>query len=145
MTTTHDFIGELESGKYDHLKNKAVVTYCTGGVRCEILSAAMLSRGFSEVYQIEGGIVRYGETFRDKGLWEGALYVFDNRQITRFSPNAEDIGECDRCGGFTSQVLNCNNLDCRHRAVLCESCSADPRNLECNGQHQAALDTDGVG
>ncbi len=145
VTTTHDFIGELESGKYDHLKNKAVVTYCTGGVRCEILSAAMLSRGFSEVYQIEGGIVRYGETFRDKGLWEGALYVFDNRQITRFSPNAEDIGECDRCGGHTSQVLNCNNLDCRHRAVLCETCSADPRNLECSGAHQSLIDTDGVG
>lgn len=145
VTTTHDFIGELESGKYDHLKNKAVVTYCTGGVRCEILSAAMLSRGFSEVYQIEGGIVRYGETFRDKGLWEGALYVFDNRQITRFSPNANDIGECDRCGGFTSQVLNCNNLDCRHRAVLCESCSADPRNLECSGAHRSPVDADGVG
>lgn len=145
VTTTHDFIGEIESGKYDHLKNKAVVTYCTGGVRCEILSAAMLSRGFDEVYQIEGGIVRYGETFRDKGLWEGALYVFDNRQITKFSPNAEDIGECDRCGGRTSQVLNCNNLDCRHRAVLCESCSADPHNLDCSGTHQSPVDVDGVG
>ena len=145
VTTTHDFIGEIESGKYDHLKDKAVVTYCTGGVRCEILSAAMLSRGFGEVYQIEGGIVRYGETFRDKGLGEGALYVFDNRQITRFSPNADDIGECDRCGGRTSQVLNCNNLDCRHRAVLCESCSADPHNLDCNGTHQSPVDVDGVG
>ncbi len=145
VTTTHDFIGEIESGKYDHLKNKAVVTYCTGGVRCEILSAAMLSRGFGEVYQIEGGIVRYGETFRDKGLWEGALYVFDNRQITRFSPNAEDIGECDRCGGRTSQVLNCNNLDCRHRAVLCEFCSAEPHNLDCSGTHESPADADGVG
>jgi len=145
VTTTHDFIGELESGKYDHLKDKAIVTYCTGGVRCEILSAAMLSRGFGEVYQIEGGIVRYGEAFRDKGLWEGALYVFDNRQVTRFSPNAEDIGECDRCGGRTSQVLNCNNLDCRHRAVICESCSADTRNLDCAGDHRARADADGVG
>ncbi len=145
VTTSHDFIGELESGKYDHLKNKAVVTYCTGGVRCEILSAAMLSRGFGEVYQIEGGIVRYGEAFRDKGLWEGALYVFDNREVTRFAPTAADIGECDLCGGRTSQVLNCNNLDCRHRAVLCESCSENPANLDCDGAHRLNHETDAVG
>ena len=50
---------EIESGKYDHLKEKPIVTYCTGGIRCEILSAVMKNRGFNEVYQIEGGIVRY--------------------------------------------------------------------------------------
>ena len=145
VTTTHDFIGELDSGKYDHLKDKAVVTYCTGGVRCEILSAAMLNRGFGEVYQIEGGIVRYGEAFRDKGLWEGALYVFDNRETVRFAPTAADIGECDLCGGRTSQVLNCNNLECRHRAVICEECSADPRSLDCVGAHTDNRDSGGVG
>ena len=135
VRTSHDFIAEIESGKYDHLKDKAVVTYCTGGVRCEILSAVMKNRGFGEVYQIEGGIVRYGEAFRDKGLWEGSLYVFDNRQVTKFAPNAADIGECDVCGGTTSQVLNCNNLTCRHRVVICESCSATPANLDCDGSH----------
>lgn len=145
VRTSHDFIAELDSGKYDHLKDKAIVTYCTGGVRCEILSAAMLNRGFNEVYQIEGGIVRYGETFRDKGLWEGALYVFDNREVTRFSPNAADIGECDLCGGPTSQVLNCNNLACRHRAVVCESCSTDRTSLDCDGSHALSAVVDEVG
>ena len=135
VRTSHDFIAEIESGKYDHLKDKAVVTYCTGGVRCEILSAVMKNRGFGEVYQIEGGIVRYGEAFRDKGLWEGSLYVFDNRQVTKFAPDAADIGECDVCGGTTSQVLNCNNLTCRHRVVICESCSESPANLDCDGSH----------
>lgn len=135
VRTSHDFIAEIESGKYDHLKDKAVVTYCTGGVRCEILSAVMKNRGFGEVYQIEGGIVRYGEAFRDKGLWEGSLYVFDNRQVTKFAPGAADIGECDVCGGTTSQVLNCNNLTCRHRVVICESCSESPANLDCDGSH----------
>ena len=66
VQTTHDFVNELESGKYDHLKDKPIVTYCTGGIRCEILSAVMINRGFKEVYQIEGGIVRYGERFKDK-------------------------------------------------------------------------------
>jgi len=70
----------------DHLKSKPIVTYCTGGVRCEILSVAMLNRGFSEVYcEIEGGIVRYGEAYRDKGLWEGSLYVFDERMTVNFT------------------------------------------------------------
>src|SRR5699024_7856045 len=61
--TTRDFIAEIESGKYDDLKDKPVVTYCTGGIRCEVLSVLMKNRGFEEVYQLDGGIVRYGETF----------------------------------------------------------------------------------
>lgn len=47
------------------------MTYCTGGVRCEVLSALMTARGFDEVYQLDGGIVRYGERYGDAGLWEG--------------------------------------------------------------------------
>lgn len=135
VRTSHDFIAEIDSGKYDHLKSKPIVTYCTGGVRCEILSAAMLNRGFSEVYQIEGGIVRYGEAFRDGGLWEGALYVFDERLTTTFSPDAAVIGECDLCGSPTSTVANCTNEDCRHRAILCDGCLENPDSLECDGLH----------
>ena len=145
VRTSHDFIAELESGKYDHLKDKAVITYCTGGVRCEILSAAMKNRGFEEVYQIEGGIVRYGETFKDKGLWEGALYVFDQRQVTKFSPSAADIGHCDVCDGSTSLVHNCNNLACRHRVIICERCAANPSNLDCDGRHAPLKRYDEVG
>ncbi|BDZ54581.1 hypothetical protein GCM10025870_16540 [Agromyces marinus] len=70
--TTRDFVGLLDSGAYDHLKGRPVVTYCTGGIRCEVLSSLMASRGFGEVYQLEGGIVRYGERFGDSGLWEGS-------------------------------------------------------------------------
>lgn len=135
VRTTHDFITELDSGKYDHLKSKPIVTYCTGGVRCEILSAAMLNRGFSEVYQIEGGIIRYAETYLDKGLWEGALHVFDERMTVNFSDDAAVIGKCDVCGSATSTVVNCANLECRHRAVLCVTCLENPRNLECDGRH----------
>jgi UPF0176 protein len=56
VATTHDFIKELDSGKYDALKDKPVVTYCTGGIRCEVLSSLMVNRGFKEVYQLDGGI-----------------------------------------------------------------------------------------
>ena len=135
VQTTHDFIAELESGKYDHLKGKPIVTYCTGGIRCEILSAVMINRGFKEVYQIEGGIVRYGEKFRDKGLWEGSLYVFDNRMNINFSDEAKTIGECEACGGPTSTFRNCSSLGCRDLILLCDSCNEKPENLACQPTH----------
>lgn len=135
VQTSHDFVREIESGKYDHLKEKPVVTYCTGGIRCEILSAIMVSRGFKEVYQIDGGIVRYGEKFKDKGLWEGSLYVFDGRMNIDFSPEAKTIGECEACKAPTSTFRNCSNLGCRDLVLLCDECNAQPANLECRPQH----------
>ena len=135
VQTSHDFIKELESGKYDHLKDKPIVTYCTGGIRCEILSAVMINRGFKEVYQIEGGIVRYGERFRDKGLWEGSLYVFDGRMKMEFSDEAKTIGECEACGSQTSSFRNCTNLGCKDLVLICDSCMEDPSNLECKPTH----------
>ena len=123
ITTSHDFVKEIESGKYDHMKDKPVVTYCTGGIRCEVLSVIMKNRGFKEIYQIEGGIVRYGEKYRDRGLWEGSLYVFDARLNVEFSPSASVIGECDYCQSPTSQFHNCELSDCRRRILLCAACT----------------------
>ncbi len=131
VSTTHDFIKELESGKYDDLKDKPVVTYCTGGVRCEVLSALMVNRGFQEVYQMKGGIVRYGETFGDEGLWEGSLYVFDKRMHMEFTDDAVTIGECVRCHAPTSKFENCSNPSCRKLTLYCSECSADPSTLRC--------------
>ncbi|MEB7506032.1 rhodanese-related sulfurtransferase [Arthrobacter koreensis] len=131
VSTTHDFIKELESGKYDDLKDKPVVTYCTGGVRCEVLSALMVNRGFQEVYQMQGGIVRYGETFGDEGLWEGSLYVFDKRMHMEFTDDAVTIGECVRCHAPTSKFENCSNPSCRKLTLYCSECSADPSTLRC--------------
>lgn len=121
-TTSHDFVTELESGKYDHLKDSPVVTYCTGGIRCEVLSAMMIRRGFSEVYQLDGGIVRYGEKYGDQGLWEGSLYVFDNRKAVTFTDSAAVIGQCAHCGGPSSWMENCDDPSCRVQLVVCDGC-----------------------
>lgn len=130
--TTHDFIAEIESGKYDHLKSKAVVTYCTGGIRCEILSSAMKSRGFEEVYQLDGGIVKYGEAFGNKGLWEGSLYVFDRRMAIDFEPNVDAIGQCAYCDGVTKTFYNCSSDWCRELTLVCDSCvERDVLSLDC--------------
>lgn len=120
--TSRDFVPELESGKYDHLKNKKIITYCTGGIRCEILSALMKKRGFQEVYQIDGGIVKYGEAFGDDGLWEGSLRVFDNRMTIDFSENAKTIGSCTHCHGPTKNYENCARPECNDLVLICLDC-----------------------
>lgn len=120
VATTRDFVAELDSGRYDHLKNQPIVTYCTGGIRCEVLSSLMRSRGFGEVYQLEGGIVRYGEKYGDKGLWDGSLYVFDERKSIEFTPEAAVIGQCYVCGTATKRMENCREASCRQQLVVCD-------------------------
>jgi UPF0176 protein len=127
--TTHDFKKELESGQYDSLKDKAVVTYCTAGIRCEILSVLMKNRGFKEVYQIDGGIVKYGESYKDDGLWEGSLRVFDDRISVNFSDQAKTIGECVHCGGKTSNYENCADVSCNDLVLICKNCMKKERIL----------------
>lgn len=122
IRTTPDFVKELESGKYDHLKDKPIVTYCTGGIRCEVLSVIMKNRGFQEVYQIDGGIVRYGETFKNSGLWEGSLYVFDKRLKMDFASDPAILGSCQSCGEADNQFYNCDVATCRTRIILCQMC-----------------------
>lgn len=122
--TTRDFVRLLDSGAYDDLKGKPVVTYCTGGIRCEVLSSLMTARGFGEVYQLEGGIVRYGEKYGDDGLWDGSLYVFDRRGSVDFSDHARVIGECVGCGAPTKRTANCPDPSCRTQFVVCEDCES---------------------
>jgi len=127
--TSRDFIKELESGKYDDLKNKPVVTYCTGGVRCEILSSLMKNRGFKEVYQIDGGIVKYGEVYGDDGLWEGSLRVFDDRMTIDFSDHTKTIGICTHCKAATNNYENCALPDCNELVLICLNCKNTPNLL----------------
>ncbi len=120
--TSRDFKDDLENGEISKYKDKPVVTYCTGGIRCEILSAMMKNRGFEEVYQMDGGIVKYGEKYKDNGLWEGKLFVFDDRMKMGFSDKAEDIAECEKCGKKTSNQINSTNIR-RKLHVMCEDCA----------------------
>lgn len=119
---TRDFVAELESGRYEELKDKPVVTYCTGGIRCEVLSVLMKNRGFEEVYQLDGGIVKYGEKYGDEGLWEGSLYIFDDRMNQNFSDNPAVIGVCVLCQGKTSNFENCADVACNRLVLMCGNC-----------------------
>ncbi|HEY1645762.1 MAG TPA: rhodanese-related sulfurtransferase [Candidatus Saccharimonadales bacterium] len=129
IRTAKDFIPILDSGKYDDLKDKTVVTYCTGGIRCEVLSMLMKNRGFKDVYQLDGGIVKYGDTYGDEGLWEGSLYVFDGRMGLKFSGDAKDIGKCIHCKTRTSNYENCALKSCNDLVLICDDCSLDETKL----------------
>jgi UPF0176 protein len=128
---TRDFATELADPKYDSIKNRPIVTYCTGGIRCEVLSMMMKNRGFKEVYQIDGGIVKYGETYADDGLWEGSLYVFDGRMGHKFSNDAKDIGRCVHCAAHTSNFENCSTKSCNKLMVVCQDCQSKQYCPEC--------------
>lgn len=131
VATSRDFIKEIEDPKYNDIKDKPVVTYCTGGIRCEILSSLMKKRGFKEVYQIDGGIVKYGETYKDEGEWEGKLHIFDNRMVMQFSDDAKDIGECVHCKNKTSNYENCANKQCNRLVLVCENCASQDYCEQC--------------
>ena len=123
VRTTRDFIEQIDSGKFDHLKDRPVVTYCTGGVRCEVLSALMRKRGFAEVYQVAGGIVRYAEARGADGLWEGSLYVFDERRHVEFADGARPLGSCVVCSAPAARYENCGDASCRTLRLACAECT----------------------
>lgn len=125
VNTFSEYLAELDKPQYDELKEKTVVTYCTGGIRCETLSALMKEKGFKDVYQMDGGIVKYGQEYADEGYWEGKLFVFDKRMSLAFSDRAKDIAVCEKCGIKTSNQINSTNIR-RRLHIVCESCAAKP-------------------
>jgi UPF0176 protein len=136
---TRDFVQELDNPKYDDIRNKPVITYCTGGIRCEVLSMLMKKHGFQDVYQLEGGIQKYGETYGDDGLWEGSLYVFDGRMGHKFSDKARDIGDCIHCNNKTSNYENCANKQCNKLILVCKTCAQKTYCTQCLSPSNARL------
>lgn len=115
-----DFPEKLK--EIENLKDKKVVTYCTGGIKCEKASGFLRENGFNNVYQVEGGIVKYAKETGGKDF-EGKLYVFDNRvTVDVNSVNPSIISKCKVCGTTSARMVNCANPDCNEHFVLCESC-----------------------
>lgn len=107
------------------LEGKKILSYCTGGIRCEKFSGFLLKEGFSEVYQLHGGIVTYGKDPEAKGAgFEGECYVFDERVTVPVNrtENATIISLCKRCGANTNRYLNCLWKPCNEQIFVCEEC-----------------------
>lgn len=107
-------------------KEKTVVTYCTGGIRCEKASAYMVERGFKNVFQLDGGIINFIKKFPDT-YWEGGMFVFDERRVVvpNSDKNLKHIAKCHFCGELTSYYINCHNLDCDKIIVSCHKCKIE--------------------
>lgn len=106
-----------------HLKDKKIVTYCTGGIKCEKASAYLLDRGFKDVYQLHGGIIRYGLEEGGENF-DGKCYVFDNRVAVDVNQvNPAVISTCYVCGTDCDRMVNCANAECNLHVPICENCS----------------------
>lgn len=109
----------------DDKKDKNLLMYCTGGIRCEKASAYFKHNGFENVFQLEGGIIKYAQDAKDKNLenkFIGKNFVFDERMAEAITPDV--ISNCHQCGEPANTHLNCSNDACHLLFIQCESCAA---------------------
>ena len=105
-------------------RDKPVVMYCTGGIRCEKASAWLRHRGFAEVYQLEGGIIEYARQVAEGDLenrFRGKNFVFDDRLGERIG--SEVISRCHQCGAACDTHVNCVNDHCHLLFLQCAACA----------------------
>ncbi|GAA4387428.1 rhodanese-related sulfurtransferase [Hymenobacter koreensis] len=128
-------------------QDKKILTYCTGGIKCEKASAFLLEQGFENVYQLHGGIIKYGIEAGGEDF-EGKCYVFDGRVAVDVNTvNPTVIAQCVSCGRPDERMVNCANPHCNAHVVMCESC-AEQREGACSDacqQHPDKRPYDGTG
>lgn len=120
-----DFPEWIRNNLSQYNKDKKILTYCTGGIRCEKLSGFLLKEGFEDVAQLHGGIVTYGKDREVQGkLYDGKCYVFDERISVPINRTEEDVvvGKCHHCGKAEDRYINCANPWCNLQHVCCEEC-----------------------
>ena len=110
--------------RLEPLKNKTVLTVCTGGVRCEKMSAYLLSEGFTDVYQLDNGIHGYMEKYPGQD-YLGTLYTFDQRLTMDFGGDREIIGRCLLCDAKTELYVNCADNTCHLHFLACDACQKE--------------------
>lgn len=113
----------MAAGMLEANKEKNIIMYCTGGIRCEKASAYMLHRGFKNVFHLEGGIINYANQVKEKGLptkFHGKNFVFDNRLGERITD--EIIARCHQCGQPADTHVNCASEACHLLFIQCEDC-----------------------
>ena len=111
----------VEMMKEDRDRN--IIMYCTGGIRCEKASAFMLHKGFKNVFHLEGGIINYTNQVKEKGLknkFHGKNFVFDQRLGERITD--EIIANCHQCGKPADTHVNCINDACHLLFIQCDEC-----------------------
>ncbi len=104
-------------------KDKNIIMYCTGGIRCEKASAYMLHNGFKNVFHLEGGIIQYANAVQKENLvnkFRGKNFVFDDRLGEKIGN--EIISKCHQCGEACDEHINCANNGCHLLFIQCKNC-----------------------
>jgi len=123
VDTFRDSLDIIEEDLKEHKKDKKLVMYCTGGIRCEKASAYFKHKGFENVFQLEGGIIEYARQVESEQLdnkFKGKNFVFDHRRSERISD--EVISNCHQCGEACDTHVNCANEACHLLFIQCDSC-----------------------
>ncbi len=102
-------------------KDKKIVMYCTGGIRCEKASAYLIEQGFKDVSQISGGIITFCQKLPET-LWEGKCFVFDDRLISPVNQKQPLLEKCVACESSCDLYKNCRNAICNKRISICRDC-----------------------
>lgn len=102
-------------------KDKKILMYCTGGIRCEYYSAYMKEQGFENIHQLEGGVINYAHREGDK-YWNGKLFVFDDRLVEQLGFEDKSITSCKHCDQLADTYYNCANMDCNFLFTCCKEC-----------------------
>ncbi len=110
--------------KLEPYKQKKVVTVCTGGIRCEKMSAFLMENGFTDVSQLEDGIHAYMEKYPGEDFL-GTLYTFDSRKTMHFGGAREIVGRCHLCTAPTEEYANCANDACHLHFLVCAECVSE--------------------
>jgi len=146
LKTFREFPEWIRENMAEH-KDKPILTYCTGGIRCEMLTAVLKNEGFKDVYQLDGGIVTYGQDPEVQGRgFDGNCYVFDERVSVRINRTDEHVlvGECHHCGTKTDRYINCADDTCHLQHLVCDACEAEHRgycSAECEAHDLSAAAT----
>ena len=105
-------------------KDKNIIMYCTGGIRCEKASAYMMHHGFKNVFHLEGGIINYANQIKEEGLesqFKGKNFVFDDRLGEKITEDI--IAKCHQCGAPCDTHTNCKNDGCHLLFIQCPNCA----------------------
>jgi UPF0176 protein len=112
--------------KFRDQKDKKVLLYCTGGIRCEKASAYLKHKGFQDVNQLHGGVIEYARQIKKFGLksrFIGKNFVFDQRMGERI--DGQVISHCHQCGNPCDTHVNCANDACHLLFLQCENCTRE--------------------
>ncbi len=148
LQTFRDFPEKVDQLR-EELKDKRIITYCTGGIRCEKATAYMIKAGFdaNKLFQIHGGIIKYAKETGGTDF-DGYCYVFDKRVVTPINEvNPTIISKCYICDTPEIRMVNCSNPECNEHFVLCEKCGWEMEGACCTAckEHPRRRIYDGTG